>query len=497
MLFPLLTVASLAAGAPAAAVPVVSPPPNIVYILADDLGYGDVTCYNAQSKLPTPRIDRLATEGMRFTDAHSASACTPSRYGILTGRYAFRSRVPVNVLDSYDPPLIEEGRLTVPALLKRHGYHTACIGKWHLGWDWPFKDKGRKSDPDFTQPIANGPITRGFDEYFGTHVPNQPPFAFIKNDRLTAQPTAEFPGKNAEIFVHKNGPMVPGWKFENIMPTLAAKVEDYLRARAGDKKPFFLYYTFTIPHEPLMPTAEFRGKSGINRVGDLILQTDAAVGAVLDALEKLGLDKNTMVIFASDNGHGPGTGVPALLRAGHDPSRPFRGYKGSLLEGGHREPLIVRWPGKVKSGTVCDQVISLNSLMATCAELVGTNLPANAGEDSSSILPLLLGKPEEYHPVHLAEVHAGVFGYAVRQGPWKLVEARIKKANLGAPEALSGLYNVQMDPAETNNVIEQHPDIAKKLKEQLGEIVGKDAAKPRKTPYDDEDVPAGNSRKLD
>jgi len=468
--------------------------PNIVYILADDLGYGDVGCYNSQAKLPTPRIDRLATEGMRFTDAHSHAACTPTRYAILTGRYTFRSRVPVHVLMTYDPPLIEEGRLTVPALLKQHCYLTACIGKWHLGWDWPFPNSDRKGDPDFTKPIAGGPTTRGFDEYFGTDVPNLPPYAFIHNDRLTAQPTANFPGRNNDYYVHRAGPMVPGWKFEDIMPTFGAKVDEYLHARAADKKPFFLYYAFTIPHEPLAPTAEFAGKSRINRVGDLILQTDAAVGAVLDTLEKLGLDKNTIVIFTSDNGHGAATGVSALLAAGHDPSRPFRGYKGSILEGGHRIPLMVRWPGKVKPGTVCEEVISLNSLMATCAEMLDTKLPPNAGEDSCSILPLLLGQPGQYHPKRTAEVHAGVNGIAVREGQWKLVESKVKRSLPSRPDALSGLYDVKADPAEKQNVIAQHPDIAAKLKAELDKIVGSDAGKVNRTGSDDEDAPAPGAK---
>lgn len=279
--------------------------------------------------------------------------------------------------------------------------------------------------------------------------------------------------------------MVPDWKFEDIMPTLANHVDDYLRTRAADQKPFFLYYTLTIPHEPLAPTADLLGKSHINRVGDLILQTDAVVGRVLDTLQKLGLDKNTLVVFTSDNGHGPSTGVPALLQAGHDPSRPFRGYKGSLLEGGHRIPFIVRWPGKVKAGVVCEELISLNSLMATCAELAGAQLPANAGEDSSNILPLLLGDPTAYRPRHLAEVHAGVRGFAVRRGPWKLVESKnkapaAKKQEL-APDAFSGLYNLQNDPAELNNVMEQHPDIARELKELLNKIVGTAMASPRQS----------------
>lgn len=487
----LLAVAACAAGSSASKLT----PPNILYILADDLGYGDVGCYNSETKLPTPRIDRLATEGMRFTDAHAASACTPTRYAIMTGQYAFRSRVPVNVLDSYDPPLIEAGRLTVPALLKQHGYVTACIGKWHLGWDWPFKNGDRKSEPDFTQPIANGPVTRGFDEYFGTHVPNQPPFAFIHNDRLTAQPTARFPGKNKELLLAKSGPMVPGWKFEEIMPTLAVHVGDYLRARAADKKPFFLYYSFTIPHEPLAPTAEFLGKSGINRVGDLVLQADAAVGTVLDTLQKLGLDKNTLVIFASDNGPA-GHELADDLKAGHDPSHPFRGFKGSLLEGGHREPFIVRWPGRVQAGVVCDELISLNSLMATCAEIIGTKVPAGAGEDSSSILPLLLGQPGNYHPVHPAEIHAGIHGFAVRQGPWKLVETKAYKYNPAHPDGVNGLYDVPADPTETNNVAAQHPDIAAKLQVLLDTIVGPDKNKPRRPAYDDEDVAHPTGKKL-
>lgn len=444
--------------------------PNVVFILADDIGYGDVTCYNAQSKLETPRIDRLASEGMRFTDAHSASACTPTRYAILTGRYAFRSRVPVHVLMTYDPPLIEAGRLTWPALLKQQGYRTACIGKWHLGWDWPFKGGDKEAGPDFTQPIANGPTTRGFDEYFGTDVPNLPPYAFIENDRLPVQPTATFPGRDPELYVHQAGPMAPDWKFEQIMPALAARVDDYLRARAADKQPFFLYYTLTIPHEPLAPAAGFQGKSHVNRVGDLILQTDAATGAVLDTLEKLDLDQNTLVVFTSDNGHGPATGVPALLAAGHDPSRPFRGYKGSLLEGGHRVPFIVRWPGKVKAGALCDEVVSLNSLMATSAEILGARIPPGAGEDSCSILPLLLGQAENYRPARPVEIHAAVSGMAVRQGRWKLVESEVKRVNPARPDALRGLYDLQADPAETTNVAVQHPEIVVALKTQLDQF---------------------------
>lgn len=440
--------------------------PNIVYIIADDLGYGDVGCYNPESKLPTPRIDQLAVEGMRFTDAHSAASCTPTRYGILTGRYAFRSRLPFNVLRPYDPPLIEADRLTVPGFLRQHGYHTACVGKWHLGWEWPAPDQNGARD--FTAEIPGGPTSRGFDFYFGTDVPNYPPYAFIENTRLTAQPTAMFPGKDLEQHVVTPGPMVPGWKFEPIMPALAARVDSYLRDRAADRKPFFLFYTLTIPHEPLSPNAEFLGRSGINRVADLILETDVAVGAVLDSLQRLGLEKDTLVVFTSDNGHGPATGVPALLAAGHDPSRPFRGYKNSLLEGGHRVPFIVRWPGRIQPRSVSSDPISLNSLMATCAELLGKPLPAGAGEDSFSVAPILFGRRPSL-PTHPGLLHATVRGFAARRGEWKLVQLHPGAAAPARqrPDAESGLFNLASDPTESRDVSAEHPAIVRELADLL------------------------------
>jgi arylsulfatase A-like enzyme len=444
--------------------------PNIVYVLADDLGYGDLGCYNNESKLPTPRIDQLAKQGIRFTDMHSASACTPTRYAIMTGRYAWRSRVPVGVLNAYDEPLIEAGRLTTPELLRKQGYLTACIGKWHLGWDWPKKEG--TTEYDFTKPILNGPTSKGFDYYFGTHVPNQPPFAFIENNRLTVQPTATFPGKDRELHVMQPGPMAPGYKFEDIIPTHAGKVKQYLEARAQDKKPFFLYYTMTIPHEPLAPTTNYLGRSRINRVGDLILEMDALVGQVMDTLDRTGLTGNTLLIFTSDNGHGPATGVPALLEAGHNPSRPYRGYKGNILEGGHRIPFMAHWPGQIKPGTECQEPTSLSSLMATCADMLKVPLPKDAGEDSFSILPILLGQPQTTHPYL---VHATGQGFAVRRGPWKYVEGRgpfsedQKEARKKSEPRKPGrfLFNVNEDPAEQNDVLEKNPQVATELKPLL------------------------------
>jgi len=453
--------------------------PNIVYILADDMGYGDVGCYNAQAKIPTPNIDRLAKEGMHFTDAHSGSAvCSPTRYGILTGRYAWRGKLKRGVLGPYDPPLIEEARLTVPGLLKRHGYRTACVGKWHLGWDWP-KEGGQVI---FGRPIANGPTTRGFDTYFGTDVPNYPPYCFLDNDRTVGQPTAR---KEMQDLNGRPGPMLPGWRFDAILPKLAEKAVEFIAQRAADKQPFFLYFPLTSPHEPIAPSERFRGRSGISPLGDFMVETDWAAGEVLAALDHGGLAGGTLVIFTTDNGHAPYTGLAELQKAGHEPSAPWRGYKADIWEGGHRVPHIVRWPGVTPAGATCDQTICHTHLMATCAEILGSKLPEDAGEDSFSILPLLQGqKPAQ--PTQEAVVHhsaAGVF--AIRRGPWKYIEpmapasapARAAKggkyAKAGKPVKIAGvaaaqLYNLQADPGEKQNVLDSHPEVARELADLLG-----------------------------
>ncbi len=244
---------------------------NIVLILADDLGWGDISSYNPESKIQTPAVDRIAREGIRFTDAHSGSAiCSPSRYGLLTGRYGWRTRLQRGVLEPFDPPLIDADRLTLPALLGRHGYHSACIGKWHLGWDWPRQGGAI----DFTKPIANGPTTRGFDYYFGVDVPNYPPYCFLENDRTVGQPTAQRTEKSLD---GGPGPMLPGWKFEDILPTLVSKATGYIRQRAETRQPFFLYLPLTSPHEPIRPSERFLNKSGLTPLADFIMETDWAV----------------------------------------------------------------------------------------------------------------------------------------------------------------------------------------------------------------------------
>ena len=337
--------------------PTAAPPglPNIVYILADDLGYGDVKCLNPEGKIATPNLDRLAGGGMRFTDAHSSSAvCSPSRYSILTGRYNWRSRLKNGVLTGYSPRLIELDRLTVPALLKEHGYSTACLGKWHLGMDWTLKDGGfapGEADAekvDYAQPIQNGPTTVGFDYYFGIAASlDMPPYIFLENNRCLGVPTVE------KTWIRK-GPAEKDFDAIDVLPALTRKAVEYIRQRAADAKhgkPFFLYLPLNAPHTPIVPTAEWQGKSGLNKYADFVMQTDWTVGAVLEALETNGLTEPTLVFFASDNGCSPSADFPQLAAKGHHPSYHFRGMKADIFDGGHRIPFLARWPGKVAPGS--------------------------------------------------------------------------------------------------------------------------------------------------
>ena len=449
--------------------------PNIVVILADDLGYGDAKCYNSAAKVPMPNIDRLATEGMRFTDAHSGSAvCTPTRYGLLTGRYAWRTRLQRGVFYGYEPPLIDADRLTLPKMLKQHGYHTACIGKWHLGWDWPKSD--RNEQPDFTKQIAGGPTTRGFDTYFGTHVPNQAPYCFIDQDRIIGSPT-ETKAVDPVMISGRAGPMVPGWKFEEILPTITRRAVQYVDDRAKTDEPFFLYFPLTTPHEPISPSPAFRGKSGINPVADLMMETDWAVGQVLEAIERNKLADDTLVVFTADNGHATYTGLPALLEAGHQPSGPLQGYKTDIHEGGHRVMFIARKPGLIRAGTTCDATICHTSILPTCAELLGVKLPETASEDGASILPLLKGETPE-RPVFEAVVHHAANGqFAVRQGQWKLIFPGVPKGEKSPPSKIA-LYDLVADLGETTNVAAANPEIVAELTKLMERYVAEGRSTP-------------------
>ncbi len=437
-----------------AAAPQPAPPdrPNIVYILADDLGYGDVHGLNPdRGRIATPCLDRLAGQGMAFTEAHSGSAvCTPTRYGILTGRYAWRTRLQNGVLNGYSKPLIAAGRLTVPAFLRQHGYHTACIGKWHLGMGLA------KSPDDLT--IENGPITRGFDAFFGISASlDMPPYTFLENDRVTVAPTAR------KKFL-REGPAAPGFEAVDVLPTLTRRATDYIARRAAAGQPFFLYLALTAPHTPIVPAAEWRGRSGLNPYADFVMQTDAGVGQVLAALDEAGIAANTLVIFTSDNGCAPAAGLAALERMGHFPSAGRRGFKSDIWDGGHRIPFLARWPGRITPGSRTGQLTCLTDLLATCADILDATLPDHAGEDSVSMLPAMLGTAAG--PLREAAVHHSIDGaFAIRQGPWKLALCGGSGGWSKPPGTPAGiqLYQMSDDEGERRNLAAAEPATVARL----------------------------------
>jgi len=457
--------------------------PNIVYILCDDLGYGDVHCLGGmRSKIATPNMDKLASQGMTFTEAHSSSAvCTPSRYSILTGRYNWRSTLQKGVLQGSSAPLVAADRLTVPALLKQHGYQTAIIGKWHLGLAFAGNEKKR----DYTQPIQDGPTTRGFDYFFGISASlDMPPFAFIENDHFTQQPTVTKKWVRA-------GLAAPDFEAVDVLPTLACKATEYIAKRSTTNQPFFLYLPLTSPHTPIVPTKEWQGKSGLGDYGDFVMETDWAIGEVLAAIAKAGIADNTLVIVTSDNGCSPAAGTPQLEQQGHFASADRRGYKADIFDGGHRIPLIARWPGKTKAGSRSDQCVSLVDLMATCADIVGTKIPENTGEDSVSILPALLGTAKA--SLHEAVVFHSINGnFAIQQGQWKL-ELCPGSGGWSRPRGaadLKGLpaiqlYDMAKDVGERTNVYKEHPEIVAQLTKLLEKYVADGRTTPGKPEKND------------
>ena len=477
--------------------------PNIIFILCDDLGYGDVKCLNPAGKIATPHIDRLAREGMIFTDAHSSSAvCSPTRYGLMTGRYNWRSKLQNGVLGGLSPRLIEPGRMTVASLLKAQGYHTACVGKWHLGMDWVKKDgkqvtelniepREQVSNVDYSQPITNGPNSVGFDEYFGISASlDMVPYTYIANDRVVALPTED---RNFELMLGRDkgktrrGPTAPGFDVVNVLPDLTKRAIEIINGRAAaaqSTKPFFLYLPFASPHTPIHPQSEWRGKSGLNPYADFVMQQDAAIGQLLDSLDRNGLTDNTLVIFTSDNGCSPEAKFDELLAKGHNPSHVFRGHKADIYEGGHRVPFLVRWPGRVKAGSTTPQLVCLTDFMATAAAVVGATLPQDAAEDSFSFLPTLLG--ETGKPGREAIVNHSINGsFAIRAGSWKLAlcpgsggwsdpRPGMKDGDLPRDQ----LFDLSTDIGEQSNRQSQHPETV----EQLTKLLAKYIADGRSTP---------------
>ena len=471
--------------------------PNVVYVLADDLGYGDIACLNPEGRIKTPHVDALARDGMVFTDAHSSSAvCSPSRYSILTGRYNWRSSLQRGIVREYGDPLIAADRLTVPALLREHGYATACIGKWHLGQGWDFdadqpdfypssktavgaasEEQQAKWREVFAKPTTGGPTTRGFDSYFGVDVPNWPPYCFIENDRTVGIPSEFLP----EHLVGNNlascsGPAMPGWNFEQLLPTWAEKSEAFIAEQSAAQTPFFLFLTLTSPHTPLSVNEAWRGQSGLNNAyADLVMETDAVLGQVMAALEAHGVADNTLVIFTSDNGCAHYIGTDMLEAQGHYPSGPYRGYKSDAWDGGHRVPCIARWPKGIPAGTSCDALVCLSDLMATCADILDLSLPDDAGEDSVSMLPLFQGEAG----ARQTAVHHAIHGkFAIRDGRWKLVccpgsggwsHNDAVAAEAGLP--LVQLYDMEADPGERINRFADEPEVVRRLVATLEQII--------------------------
>lgn len=454
--------------------------PNIVVILADDMGIDSVSYANpAMGPLKTPRIDALAKQGMQFSDAHSGSAvCTPTRYGLLTGRYCWRSSLKESVLWAYGNPLIEEDRLTLPEFLRQNGYATGIIGKWHLGLAWSGTDSEHVnavlSDTDayfrgpdvekkvadvvakidFSKPVHGGPTERGFDEWYGMDAPNFPPYTWMHNDTAVTLPSQEKPD---EMYGHP-GPMAPGWKLEKILPTLGNKSAEFITQKSQDDKPFFLYLSLTSPHTPIAPSEAWQGKSQISKYADFIMETDAVVGQVMKAIEDAGVSENTLLIFTTDNGTAISANFDELKKKGVDLERNYRASKAFIYEGGHRVPFVAVWPGKIKAGTSCAETICLNDLFATTADILDKPLPENAAEDSYSILPLITGKATTL-PDRPQVVNHDAFGnFAIRKGPWKLVILQHDE-----------LYNLADDPKETNNLVNAHPEIVQELKTTLSQ----------------------------
>ena len=468
------------------------PGPNIVVILADDFGVGDIQAHYPENKIATPYLDRLVAEGISFTDAHSPSAvCTPTRYGLLTGRYSWRTRLQEWVLAAYEPPLIDADRPTLPSALREHGYSTALIGKWHLGWEWPGPQESRMTDVrngqktldwHLDQPVQSGPTTRGFDSYFGVDLPNMPPFSFIENDMVVPLPTEHYVHDPADGVVLPRGfvgsPIAPGWSFRDIVPALTDRAVQAVHDLAAGDRPFFLLYSMTSPHEPISPSEAFRGKSGIAPIADFVMETDWSAGQVIQAVDDAGIADNTIVMFTADNGHSHYTGWEELVAAGHMPSGEFRGHKGDIWEGGHRVPLLVRWPGRFEAGTASDQLVSLTDVFATCMELIGQGLPSDAAEDSVSFLHAALGRVSTHARTSLVS-HSNHGEFAYRDGPWKLV-FRNASANLEESRGqatVPELYNLEADTSETTNVLHEHPDVATALREQFDQIIDRGASR--------------------
>ncbi len=469
--------------------------PNIIYILADDLGYGDVSSLNPGCPFVTPHFDRFSAEGMRFTDAHATSAvCTPSRYSILTGRYNWRSRLKSYVLGGFSPPLIDEGRKTVAEMLKANGYATAMVGKWHLGMDLP-KEEGFVEAVEFAQsphinyskPIKNGPTSVGFDSFYGISGSlDMPPYVYIQDDHFTAIPTKLTKGEGKGFW--REGLTADNFIHEEVLDHLTDKALQVIREHKDH--PFFLYFSLPAPHTPILPHPKFRGKSKTNEYGDFVLHCDDVVGRVLAELDAQGIAEDTLLVFTSDNGCSPAADFPFLKSVGHNPSYHFRGMKSDIYEGGHRVPLLMRWPRMIEPNSQNDHLVCLGDLYATLSTVVGHALSSDEAVDSQSMFSFHDGVLQERGRASL--VHQSLDGsLALRRGAWKLemckgsggwsppVPKSVEEVNL----PMMQLYQVSDDVGETNNIQHLYPDLVQSMKNELASIVreGRSTPGPRQS----------------
>lgn len=479
--------------------------PNILIVLADDMGWGDPQCYQAASKIPTPAIDRLAAEGMRFTDAHTPSAvCTPTRYTLLTGRYCWRTRLKSHVLDGFDPPLIGSNEDTLATMLRRAGYRTHCVGKWHLGMQWttngdepvPDRDKSKGfrpgTDIDYTKPLTGGPNDVGFDSYFGISASlDMSPYVLLKDRHVIGTPNVPSPENRDGLLMNQvAGVTTSDFKLVNVLPRLGKEASQVIRDAAGRNQPFFCYVPLTSPHLPVVPTEEATGKSNAGSYGDFVVATDQALGEMLKALDDTQQANNTLVLFTSDNGglfhqwtfraDDDGGKTPKTKRGsetfrfGHQSNAGWRGTKADIYEGGHRVPFVVRWPGVTPKHSVCEELIELTDVFATVAELTSERPHGTSGMDSFTMLQTLRGDIDK--PIRPYSIHHSLHGmFAVRQGDWKLIDGRgsggfTRPRSIDDSELPGQLYNLKSDPQERRNLYRTEPARVKELKAILSKV---------------------------
>jgi arylsulfatase A len=467
--------------------------PNIVIIYTDDQGYGDLSVLNPDAKLKTPNIDKLANEGVIFTDGHSSDAvCSPSRYSLLTGRYSWRTTLKEGVLGADGPCLIDSDRMTIASMLKTQGYNTAMVGKWHLQMDFP-GEYGK--DRDWSKPFTQGPIEHGFDYFFGlaasmnfgvlTYLENDmvtdPPILYTKKKMDVTPRTYRMTPPYESEFAKGHVEVAPSFNDEEVLAKLAEKAVAYINGVADDAKngkPFFLYFPLTSPHLPHCTNPEFQGRSDCGNYGAFMEETDYRVGQVLDALEENGLSENTLVIFSADNG-AESNYEYQRDHYGHYSCMNFKGGKRDIYEGGHHVPFLMRWPKVITAGTTVTEPVCQVDYYATIAAIVGAEIPESAAEDSYNLFPLISQQSTTKYQSDRAVIHHSFDGhFAIRKGKWKLNMLRGSGGSLepkliepAEGEALYELYDMDNDPSETTNLYFEHPEIVEELKAEITDII--------------------------